>query len=368
MWITCSSCHTPFRVKDEQAGRRGKCPHCHAVVEVPAATPAGQKKPAPGTRATATEQLVLQEILEAFDGDVPPARTATVYRVALVFVATAMLLLPALYVALIAAVGYLLFYHATENLTEVARARSMWAIVLVYCGPLIAGSVLLFFLIKPLFAPRSRDLRLRTLEFGEEPLLFALVTRVARALRAPEPQRIAVDCRPNASASLGNILGGDLVLTLGLPLVAGLSIQQLAGVVAHELGHFAQGTAMRLSYVVRSVNLWFARIVHERDDWDDALERGCAKGDWFSIVLLFAQLCVWLTRCVLRLFLALGHGLSCFLMRQMEFDADRNETRLAGADAFADTSRQVMLLDLVTNHAFPWRRFRGMTAAACRRT
>src|SRR5262249_55138977 len=308
--LTCPTCNAAFRVKDEHAGRRGKCPHCQTTVDVPVPeTPA--PKPSRAARrdaVVASQQLVMQEILEAFDGEVAPVRTTPGYRVALAFVAVAMLLLPALYLALIAAVGFALFYHATENLTEVARARSVWAIVLAYCGPLIAGAVLLFFLVKPLFARRSRRLRLRTLEFGAEPLLFALVTRVARAVGAPEPRRIEVDCQANASAALGSALGGffggDLVLTLGLPLVAGLSIQQLAGVLAHELGHFSQGTAMRLTYIVRSVNAWLARIVYERDDWDEALERGCEQENWLALVLLFAKLCVWLTRCVLYLFLA----------------------------------------------------------------
>src|SRR5262249_54155636 len=135
------------------------------------------------------------------------------------------------------------------------------------------------------------------------------------------------------------------------PLVAGLSIQQLAGVIAHELGHFTQGTAMRLSYVVRSINAWFARIVYERDDWDEALVRGCEEGDRLALFLYLALLCIWLTRWVLWLLMVIGHALSCFLLRQMEYDADRHETRLAGSNAFAETARQLLLLELVTNSA-----------------
>lgn len=53
------------------------------------------------------------------------------------------------------------------------------------------------------------------------------------------------------------------MLTIGLPLVAGLSLQQLAGVLAHEFGHFSQGAGMRLTYIVRSINAWFLRVVYE---------------------------------------------------------------------------------------------------------
>src|SRR5207244_3829057 len=102
-----------------------------------------------------------------------------------------------------------------------------------------------------------------------EPLLFTLVRRVASAVGAPEPERIDLDCQLNASASFGSFFGGDLVLTIGLPFVAGLDVDQFASVVAHELGHFSQGAAMRLSYLVRTINEWLARIVYERDDWDE---------------------------------------------------------------------------------------------------
>jgi Zn-dependent protease with chaperone function len=234
--------------------------------------------------------------------------------------------------------------------------RNFWALVFLYVGPLVVGATLLFFLVKPLFARRSRAHTLRTLEFGEEPLLFGLVTRVAEAVGAPAPRRIDVDCQVNASASFGSVLGvlfgGDLVLTVGLPLVAGLSVRQFAGVVAHELGHFTQGTGMRLSYVVRSVNAWLARVVYERDDWDESLARGCAEGGQLAVLLYLALACVWLTRRVLWLLMATGHALSCFMLRQMEYDADRYETRLAGTAAFVETARQLLLLELAANGAY----------------
>ena len=51
----------------------------------------------------------------------------------------------------------------------------------------------------------------------------------------------------------------DVVLTIGLPLAAGLTIQEFAGVLAHEFGHFAQGAGMKLTYLIRATSAWFAR-------------------------------------------------------------------------------------------------------------
>jgi Zn-dependent protease with chaperone function len=344
-------------VKDAHAGKRIKCPHCRAAIAVPRLPAPGEvddvaQPPPPAEKPS----LTLRDILQAFDGNIAPVRRSTAYRVGILVVAAAMLVLPALYPALIVAIAVLLYLHATVSLAAVVATGSVLAVVFLYALPLASGVILLFFMVKPLFARRSRGRKLRTLEIGEEPLLFALVTRVAQAVGAPEPKHIAVDGQVNAAASFGSLFGilfgGDLVLTIGLPLAAGLSTQEFAGVIAHELGHFTQGTGMRLSFVVRAVNGWLARLVYERDDWDEALARGCAADDWSTIVFRMALLCIALTRGVLWLFMTVGHALSCFLLRQMEYDADRSEVRLAGSAAFVRASRKILRLGLATDGAY----------------
>lgn len=355
--VTCSGCKTAFRVRDEHAGKRGKCPRCQAAVAIPS-PPTPERRSAPSARRPAANEslhLVMRDVLEAFQGEIQPIRMKAVYGVGVFLLAIAMLVLPAIYLALVGAVAYLVYFHATHNLSAIAGLHSTWALLFLYLGPLVVGAILLFFMVKPLVARRSRAHKLRTLEFGEEPLLFALVTRIAKSLGAPEPKRIDVDCQTNASAGFGGVLGGlvggDLVLTIGLPLVTGLSVQELAGVVAHELGHFTQGTGMRLSYVVRSINGWFARIVYERDDWDESLVRGCEEENSLAGILYLARICVWLSRWVLWLLMMIGHALSCFLLRQMEIDADLNATRLVGTECFAASSRRVLMLATAANHA-----------------
>jgi Zn-dependent protease with chaperone function len=290
----------------------------------------------------------MQAILDAFDGEVLPVRTTLGYRFGVLLVTVVMLLLPLLYLGLIVAVAFLIYYHATANLGAIKSLRSPWAMVFAYAGPLIAGAVLLFFMIKPLFAGHSRTRGLKALEFGQEPLLFALVSRLARSLRTPEPKEIVLDCRVNASAGFGSLLGAltrqNLVLTIGLPLMAGLSVQQLAGVIAHELGHFSQGTGMRLSYFVRSINAWFARVVYERDDWDERLVQWSEESDRLALIFLLARLCVWLTRWLLWMLMLIGHVVSCFLLRHMEYDADRQMTRVVGTETFQATVRQVAIM------------------------
>ena len=171
-----------------------------------------------------------------------------------------------------------------------------------------------------------------------------------------KPRRIEVDEQVNASASFRrgmlSMLSNDLVLTIGMPLVAGLELRQLGGVLAHEFGHFSQGAGMRLTYIIRTISHWFTRVVYERDAWDEQLVEWSQRSDFrIQWILYLARLFVWLTRRILWVLMMVGHGVSGYMLRQMEFDADRHEARLAGSDVFASTSRQIALLSVASQAA-----------------
>lgn len=279
-------------------------------------------------------------------GPVPPVRLSPLYRVGLVLVALAMVLLPVVYLGLIGLAVWGIVWYAQAGLYVFhARTRSAGAL-LVYVGPLLLGGLLVLFMIKPLFAPRPRRDEDKVLSRDDEPLLFDFVERVCEAVGAPRPREIRVDRDVNASASFRrgvlSLVTGDLALTIGLPLAAGMTVQQFAGVLAHEFGHFAQRVGMRLTYLIRSINLWFLRVVYERDAWDARLAAWSKDTDWrVAVVLSATRFGVWLTRKVLWVLMWVGNLLSCFMLRQMEYDADRYEARLAGGATFEATMRRL---------------------------
>ena len=271
-------------------------------------------------------------------------------------VAAAMLLLPILYVGLIGLTGYAVWWHATQNVGIVGESTSQWR-VLLYLAPIIVGVVLTFFMIKPILARPAAGPDPQPLDQKDEPVLFAFIEEICRQVGARRPGRVQVDCAVNASASFVGRrfqpLRRDLVLTIGLPLVAGLSSRQLAGVLAHEFGHFAQGGGMRLTAIVRGVNAWFGRVVYERDQWDETLERWSTKADWrLAIVLGIARLAVWVSRQVLNGLMWGGHAISCFMLRQMEYDADSYEIKIAGSDTFIRTMARLRELDAAAHFAY----------------
>ena len=297
--------------------------------------------------------LSREEVTAAFKGSVPKRPVSFGYRLHLMLVAVAMALLPVMYIAFVAAVAFALVFYTgfimPSLLTHVPRGRVAVIFFGLIFAPVIAGAVMVLFLIKPLFFRIRDERRRRSLTRSAQPLLFELVDRICEATGAPIPQRIDVDYQVNASAQpLGGIWSvatGKMVLTIGIPLIAGMSARQLAGVLAHEFGHFSQKIGMGASLIIRKVNFWFLRVVYQRDTLDHVLDQLIDDSEsWFVLVLQLAKVCVVFSRGVLWCFMMLGNFISAGLMRQMEYDADRYEYGLVGSKTFAETAFELQLL------------------------
>jgi Zn-dependent protease with chaperone function len=296
-------------------------------------------------------------IMQAFQGHLPRVPVSPLYNLGLILVAFAMLLLPLIYLGLITGVAYLLYYHATESIELFQNFSSSRAALFTYLAPMVVGVLLVLFMIKPIFVRRASPMKQSKIERQDEPLLFAFVERLCNRVGAPMPREIHLDINVNASASfrrgLLSIFANDLVLTVGLPLAAGMNLHQFAGVLAHEFGHFAQATGMRLTLIIRSINLWFERVVYEEDEWDERIRRWSRDWDFrIGIILLVARLFIWITRKILWVLMLFGHVISSFMLRQMEYDADRYETHLVGAQVFESTAQRMVELSLAHEWAF----------------
>lgn len=376
--VSCAQCQKSFNVAEQHAGKSGRCPTCKTVIAIPKAAaieaivvedvlnnavdwelqaPAkAAATPSPTTKAPAVSP---EQILGAFQGKIEPVHTSLSYKLGVTLVSLVMLVLPLVYLSLIALVGYAVYWHLAHDhamLQVSGSGKAKAAAFVIYIAPVFMGATLIFFMIKPLFAPAGKRPGTRSLTRDGEPLLFAFVDRICEAVGSARPSRIDVDCEVNASASFRNgwlsMITNDLVLTIGVPLAAGMNMRQFAGVLAHEFGHFSQGAGMRLSYLVRSINAWFQRVVYDRDSWDEWLDETARSTDFrFAIFLWATMLCIWLTRKVLWVLMIIGHGTSSFFMREMEFDADRYEARLSGSATYATTQKQLLTLGFANQAA-----------------
>jgi Zn-dependent protease with chaperone function len=296
-----------------------------------------------------------QAILAQIDFKLQPQPMSLGFRIGITAAGIVMLLLPLLYVGLIVGVGYFVYWHAVENAPGLGAGRVRGAIWL-YLGPLFVGVTLVFFMIKPFFAPRARRGEEFELDPRQQPFLFEFVERLCGAVGAPAPKRILVDTNANASAGFHGggtgLFTAGRELTLGLALVATMPLREFAGVLAHEFGHFNQGTSMRMSAVVMSVNAWLARVAYERDAWDERLRTMQKSGTLGLIVTSWlARFCVWLTRLVLIGLVRVAHFVTSYLSRQMEYDADRVAIAFAGSEASARGLRRVTCISVAEHQA-----------------
>jgi hypothetical protein len=282
---------------------------------------------------------------------VPPIRPTFVYRLALAGAAGTMLLMPFLYAALVGGAAWGLWLYISRVDFPSTSAEIGLALLPAWILPPVLGLVVLICLIKPLFfKPKKQEGGLR-LDPAQEPLVFELVGQICRALQAPVPKEIHVDCEVNASASFRRGLlssSDDMVLRIGLPLAEGLTLQQLTGVIAHEMGHFSQKAGLRLSILVRVMNAWLIRLVYQRDRFDEMIDSGArhSKVLVVRIVLRLTRFLVWLSRRILWTVMTAGYMVSSFVMRHLEYDADRYQVRLAGFSSLDGAIRELFAMGI----------------------
>ena len=226
-------------------------------------------------------------------------------------------------------------------------------------GPIclsLIGCLLILSLVKPLVARPGRVAEPHRLDPEKQPLLFKFVKELASRGQMPEPSHLAVDWSVNCycvfAGGITGISRRDFDLVIGLSLVSGLSLDQLAGVLAHELGHVAHRSAMWSSRLMWNVEAWFSRVTGERDRFDLAvLDSLKAAGPASKLLLECAQWLVVPGRAVLRLMRLVEGAVSAGFLRRMEIEADRYQVRVAGTEAFLATILETNLLAVASQRA-----------------
>lgn len=339
-------------IVEEQEQREPKATAAHARHDLTRAAVHGHRPPDPGQQRGEDElkpraPYATAAIDASFSGE--PGKIAGVaggYGLYLAIVAILMVSLPVLYLLIVLASAYGTYWHAANNIDLFTEVRLSYFAFLLYLSPTIGGVLLTLFLLKPFVAASPRLPQPVRLDAKREPAVFHLVRRITEAQGAPMPTEIQVDADVNASASLRKgVFSRELTLTIGMPLFYGMSIEQLAGVLAHEFGHFVQRFGMRLAAIVHGINFWFYRQAYQRDGWDELIESWSEADNAFvNLSALVAQLGAWLCRLLLIALAHVATALSHSLSRQMEFDADRYEVELTGSQGYRVVAEKMRIL------------------------
>ncbi len=293
------------------------------------------------------ETVDIRELDRAFTGEVELPELSKKYLWRLLPVSALMLLLPAIYVGIVLLSVRMTFWVGFSGRAWFFNAVNPGYITIVlYMAVLFACILFTAFLCKPLIAKSYAGPRPVAVDPDREPLLYSLVADVTEAVGAPMPDEILVDTEVNASARLARgPFSSELILTIGLPLFWGADVRSVVGILAHEFGHFTQSIGMRAQYIVHWVNYWFHRQVHERDSWDEFVDRLFERDILvLSLAGTLAQLGSFVCRWLLMQLSYVASILSFSFSRQMEFDADRFEIALLGSGQYAKTAERLRIL------------------------
>jgi len=153
-----------------------------------------------------------------------------------------------MYIALMCCFAYITYIgfmsFGTSNI-------GVFGLVLPFCSLMLT-----LFMAKSLFAVRKTGEPPGIEVFQEqEPELYAFLHELADEVGAPRPHRVFVTPEVNAAVfydlSLLNLLfPSKKNLIIGLGLVNVLNLGELKAVLAHEFGHFAQGSMVVGRWVV----------------------------------------------------------------------------------------------------------------------
>lgn len=304
-------------------------------------------------RMESTTKISQETIDASFNGNFEAVPVNHRYLAALFGTAALMLLLLLSYFGIIALTAYGTLWHISNNLGNALSNINLIAVAL-YLAPIVAGFTLILVLIKPIFAHTITKPQAIALDPVRHRRFFHFVECICKKTGAPVPAEIHVDGYVNASARLKHgVFSDQLILTVGMPLIMGLNTRDLAGVLAHEFGHFSQRYAMKLGYVINEINYWFYRVVHQRDSWDACIDRWSTKSDnvYLAMTGRLTRLSVWSTRRILHGLMLLGILMSRYMSRQMEFDADLYSARICGSHHYQRMALAVKLLSVAFANA-----------------
>jgi Zn-dependent protease with chaperone function len=367
--VDCPHCGETLHVKDEFAGRKGKCPKCQQPFQVPqrvavpvaahqgdaGAPAAGGARPTsvpsssagrPEGKAAASTAVapqfvkapvsrteVREQILAAFRDKLAPPRVSLLRKLGTFFVLFVLLVMPLFYLAAVGGLIYLMYWLAITSYGRELPPPVFWIAEVV-------SGLLLICLLKPLVEPRRRLVGIYPLTPAKEDLLIGFVARICDQIDAPPPAAIQTECSVRLSAEhrrgMLGIARRDVVLTLGLPLVACLSVEQLAGLIANQMGQYRRRAGSRATNFIRAINGWLWRSVYDNGRFDAWLARVAERRHFhLAKLLLPLRAAKFVAQAVLFVPMFIGNTVASSLVRLVELDADRCTARLVGRETFA---------------------------------
>lgn len=195
------------------------------------------------------------------------------------------------------------------------------------------------YFVKPLFIfpKRNKDYG-HEIHREDSPKLFDLIAETAKEAGVRMPKQIYVNHEVNACVFFNTGFWNIFFpvrknLAIGLGLFESMNTEEVKSIIAHEFGHFAQGS-MRVGSVLYVANNIISDLAYRRDKLDSFMLRWCLQdgiwGFWGKatqgVVIRFRGVVDAMFRSQQRNYMKLS--------RQMEYDADAVACGIVGSETF----------------------------------
>ncbi len=285
---------------------------------------------------------------DAFSEEVEIPAPSLVYRIKLFATAAGVGALVTLYGLLLFSVLLFVlarFYSLLANVLSLGAV----SIIIFYLLPIAAASILLIFLLRPLFPRDTRGENWFSLDATKEKTFVRFVQHISGLAGADKPESINITTDVKAfvdfEKGVKGIKQGRLELWIGIPLIISLSARQLAGVIAREFSHFNSGKLSKVAYLIHEVNIRLYNSVHDSDGWQLWFEQKAEQSKTWGILAKVARFFAQITGWLLTGFLFLVNAVSAGFLRQREFNGDYYNVLFAGTNAFTDTFKTKYLVE-----------------------
>lgn len=157
----------------------------------------------------------------------------------------------------------------------------------------------------------------------DDPELTTFIDAVAATLNVPAPANVyltqcpAVQLHQPRRGTKPNIAGANLLI--GLPILSGLNVDRLGGLIAHELGHLACPDGRRERFFVLLVTQWL----------NDAAGIGRTSKKGLGTIMAAGQL-------LLRPVAALADRVVAPVLAEIENHADWYQIQVSGSDSYKE--------------------------------
>lgn len=179
----------------------------------------------------------------------------------------------------------------------------------------------------------------------EQPVLATLIEKLCRDMGTDSPDTIILHAEPTFFVQHGKVVtfngkGKGKILSIGIPLLSYLTVDELRSILAHEFAHFTGKDTTYSTYIAPAYESAITAIRNMQSYINRYLKKGSGK----QAALILPML---LPNYILKLYFSIFHKSNMKRSRHRELRADSIAAATCGSDSFKSALKKVVGLSKV---------------------